>query len=480
MEYRLVVTESSFKKITVSDDPSVEHLVYSFGSISRYGDVVEFVLRDSRILRNEEYLHRSAGLVETSHELAWEVWHRSSGYGVLISSHTHLGSSYFSSTDDAQDFRICHNVLGFCDNYVRIVSGADGIVAEVISCVDKTWKPVDLIKIVGRTGMRWVTPKNSSLSQDCPLLEEAVHDRTLRLGPGAREALESISRCTFGFVGAGGGNSVVAQFLKFYSPAGMIFVDPDRVEIHNANRFLGFRKGDVGRFKVKVLAREIRQFDPEIKVRCCRAFFPEGDSVEALKAADVLVSFPDNDATRYDLAVFAARFHKPLFDAGTLISYAGGLEPCRITARVLSQLPEGPCLHCLGVEGGYGPRIEEEVRQAQASYSDRPDLAPAPQVVTTNAFAASLVVRNILSYFYPGLVSHVPAYLQFEELEPSVQDLSHFFPRRPGCPVCGDGFEAERGWADSSPLKRLLQSPVDDGGDSLLIANLVAAEPDRG
>ena len=114
------------------------------------------------------------------------------------------------------------------------------------------------------------------------------------------------------------------------------------------------------------------------------------------------------------------------------------------------------------MEGGYSPAIEEQVRASQASYSDRSDLGPAPQIVTTNAFAADLLVRNILAWFYPGLVDSIPTYLQFEELVPALENLSHLFPRDPDCPICGDAFEAARGWGEELPRNQRFARPADE------------------
>ena len=334
--------------------------------------------------------------------------------------------------------------------------------AEVRSRSLSTWTPISQIKVVGQSGIQWVTPKNSDPGRDVSPLNTKFHDRTLRLGPGAERALRKIGRSTFAFIGGGGGNSATLDILKFFRPARIILIEPDRIELHNANRFFAFEQDDVGKAKTEVLKRMVERFHPGIAVECIPFYFPDERTVEALKRADVLVSFPDNDATRYQVAAFAARYHKPVFDAGTLVSYSGRDDPQRITARIQTQLPEGPCLHCLGVQGGYSREIEEEVRIAQSSYSDNPDLDPAPQVVTTNTFAATLLVRNILAFFYPGLVERIPTYLQFEELVPSIEDLSGLFPRNPNCPICGEGFEAERGWADVPPTNELFEHPADD------------------
>lgn len=463
--YLLTCPESDFNLLTESDDANLEHLAFAFGGKSEYNETIEFLVRDTRILEPQEYLSRLPSLVKSTHALTWENWERAGkGYSFFLSAHSHVGPAYFSGIDDSHDHRVWPNVLDFCPYYIRMVAGSDGIVVEVISRQDPEWRPLDRIKVVGASGIRWITPKNAGSPLKRERIDRSRHDRTLRLGPGAEKALELIRQAVFGIVGVGGGNSIVAQLLKCFHPKKLILIDTDILEGHNANRFLGYRDGDEGTPKVEIQKREIQSSYPDIEVECISEFFPGERSYDALKEADLILSFPDNDPTRHQTAWFASRYLKPVFDAGTLVSYAKAesAEPQRITARILTQLPEGPCLHCLGVQGGYSSEIEDQVRASQASYSNRADLGPAPQIITTNAFAASLLVRNILTWFYPGLVESIPTYLQFEELVPSIEDLTELFPRNPDCPLCGNHFEAERGWGDEPPFSKSFALPVDE------------------
>ncbi|MCA9442780.1 MAG: ThiF family adenylyltransferase [Candidatus Omnitrophica bacterium] len=461
--YLLTCPQALFSRLTESDDPSVEHLAYDDCGVSRYGDHVEFLLREVQTLDESDYVSRSAGLVRTSHESTWKAWEQAGeDYAALVSCHSHTCTAFFSDTDNRHDGRVWRNVLDFCPHYIRMVAGTDGVVAQVISRENSEWTAIDEIKVVGPGGMKIIFPKNGEIRTDPKQIDGDLQDRTLRLGPGAKQALDAIHGSNFAFLGAGGGNSIASQFLKFLCPKRMIFIDADKIERHNANRFLGYRFGDEGILKGETLTRETSSSHPEIETMVIAERFPNKNTIEALKQSDVIVSFPDNDPTRYDLSLFAARYHKPVFDAGTLIGYPAGdhQDPTRITARILTQFPGGPCLFCLGVEGGYSSQIEDQVRASQASYSNRPDLGPAPQIITTNALAASFLIRNILAWFYPGLTESVPSYLQFEELLPAIENLSSLFPRNPECPICGDSFVAERGWGDLSPAQKgFIQPP---------------------
>jgi hypothetical protein len=402
-------------------------------------------------------VERSAGRVVVGHSHVWKAWRLAGeGYSFFLSAHSHTCGAFFSDIDNAHDYRIAANVLDFCPNYIRLVSGTDGIVAEVYSREEPEWLPLDGIKVVGPSGFRFITPKNAPAPYRDSGVDLTVHDRTLRMGTGSETDLRLIRNSVIGVIGVGGGNSAVNQILKHLQPGKVILIEPDHIERHNANRLFGYREGDEGKPKAIIAKREIHALHPEIEVECILDHFPSARTVDPLKEADILISFPDNNPTRDQLALFGARYHKPVFDAGTSITYRDREEPHRISARVLTQFPGGPCLRCLGVKGGYSPVILEETRKAQASYSNRPDLQPVPQIVTTNAFAATLIVRNLLCWLYPGLVESIPTYLQFEELAPSLEDLSGLFPRKPDCPYCGDHFEAERGWGDVSPSRNLI------------------------
>ena len=69
----LTFTETQYRKIARSDDPSSEHLVFSFGSHSEYQGQVELITRDQREFQPGEYTERSAGKVRVSPDLAFEV-----------------------------------------------------------------------------------------------------------------------------------------------------------------------------------------------------------------------------------------------------------------------------------------------------------------------------------------------------------------------------------------------------------------------
>ncbi len=462
MNWKLTLDQQHYNSITTSDDPNREHLVYSFAGLSRYKDTTEILIRDQRHLTSKEYLHRSAGRIEVPDEITWETFSTASkGYQALVTSHSHTCNAFFSPTDDTYDSDVWRRVLHFYPVYVRMVTGTNGIVAEVISREDQVWRPVRRIKVVGPHGLQLLTPLNAPPPPEI-VMDTELHSRTLRLGSGARDLLELVRQMVFAFIGAGGGNSVTLQLLKFLQPRKVILFERDRLDRHSGNRFFGYHPGDEGRLKTDVLRQEIVTFNPGIEVECHHNFFPEGNTLEATKEADVLVGFSDSGPTRYQEALVGARFLKPVFDAGTLVTFGPNENPARITSRILTQFPGGPCLHCMGVEAGYPSDIEEQVRLSQASYSDRPGLAPDPQVITTNCFAATLLVRNILAWLYPGLVPRIPSYLQFEELAPLISDLSLVFPRNPACPVCGDSLEAHRAWGDHSPVRDLFESPPDE------------------
>ena len=291
----LTCPENLFVGLTQSDQPAVEHLAYGYCGVSQSEDPVEYLLRDIESLKEKEYVSRTAGLVQSTHELTWRVWERSGqGYACLVSAHSHTGPAFFSTTDDRHDHRVWRNVLDFCPAFIRLVAGTDGCVAQVLSRTDPDWKPLEEIRVIGPGGIRRIRPKNARDKTAGAKIDLDLHDRTLRLGPGARQALESIHHSVFGFHRRRRRQFHCRQFVKFFHPKKMILVDPDRIEGHNANRFLGYRYGDEGSPKGEVLAREIRAYHPDIQVEPIPERFPGCQSYQALKEADVLVSFPDN------------------------------------------------------------------------------------------------------------------------------------------------------------------------------------------
>jgi len=242
-----------------------------------------------------------------------------------------------------------------------------------------------------------------------PLSEER-HDRLVRgFGPKAQARLRQI---VVGVIGCGGGGSHVVQQLAYLGVGGLVLVDPDLVEETNLNRLIGAfpasvscswldrltnrqRGGDVGRPKVEVMERMIRQIDPTIEVRTHKEVFPTTATVEALRGVDILVACVDRLHVRDDLNRLCKRYLIPMIDIGIEIALDRGRpgEIAGVPGRVTKVLPDGPCLRCQGVVSD--ELLERERGGRPPGYAGDATL-PDPAVVTLNGVVASLATTEVL------------------------------------------------------------------------------------
>ena len=457
------MSEPTYQTVFAPPDGKAEHIAYGLLGRSEWEGNREFHVRDPWPLREEDYTIRTPAHVRTSGEVTWCLWNAARYYAGLLVVHTHLGPAVWSAVDEADSRRWLHSLFDFTDFFVRAVIGSDGVVVEARGRDEDAFHTVERMRVIGPRSLRYIYPKNSAgCPERLPSLDRATQDRTLRLGGGIEQALATIRHTSFGLIGVGGGNAAVLDLLKFLQPGEIVMVEFDTIEGTNANRYFGYRQGDIGQHKVDVQARELEAYDPSIKVRVVREPFPSSASTEALKGCDVLICFPDNQWTRWEAATFAARHDKALFEAGNGIYVDDHAQPQRLSAHVRTQLPWplGPCLRDLGVAGEVGPCYEAARERARASYViGHPEITTPPSVVTLNHAAANLLVRQILHWLCPGLSGTLASYLLYDEGVPTIRDLSAAFPRDPDCPLCGDGLNSVRGWGDHLPESLRVMAP---------------------
>jgi molybdopterin/thiamine biosynthesis adenylyltransferase len=312
---------------------------------------------------------------------------------------------------------------------------------------------LSLTKVVGSSIQ--LHPKHAEVMKREQQID-ARHDRLVR-GFG-RKALARLRAARVGVVGNGGGGSHVIQQLAYLGVGAFVLADADRIELSNLNRLIGalppasrrglldrfLRRGlgDVGRPKVEVMARLIRQVSESASILPLFEQFPSAATIGALGDCDLIIACVDRLQVRDDLNRFCKRYLIPLIDVGLEI-FPGddsGSTVAAITGRVTKVQSDGPCLRCQGVIDD--AKLERERGGRPPGYVGDPRL-PDPAVVTLNGIVASIATSEALQILTGFAGEHSPnCGWMYDGLTGTVERVTKAFR---ACPAC----VAERGMGDA-------------------------------
>lgn len=264
-----------------------------------------------------------------------------------------------------------------------LVLGPDGFDGRVWS--DGQAQPLTRIVVLG--ARTWSLPE----PQDDP---SARVERQVRAwGTRGQSALQDAHVI---IIGCGGTGSHVSAQLAHLGVRRITLIDNDLIEITNLSRIVGARPDDVGRAKVDVIARHLRDINPDIDVTTLPTSVLDVDPAQ-LASGDLLVCCTDSHGSRALLTEIGQQFLVPLIDLGVEIVPTQQRVQAGGGVRVL--LPGTGCLHCAGTLDPALIREEylsDEQRQfEQARGYLRGVAEPAPSVIALNGVVASLAVLEI-------------------------------------------------------------------------------------
>lgn len=289
---------------------------------------------------------------------------------------------------------------------------------------------IDEVRVAGPQGIRTLRPRARAAPADIPADARDRFDRNIRLfGADGQRALTGTRLV---LCGAGGLGSYVVDYAKGLGIRRLAIIDPDHVEASNLNRLCGATHRDVGRAKVDVMARELRRYDPGIRVTPLQARVQDADAHRLIRAGDVIVNSLDDDGARLEVQQLAARHLTPLLDLGSGIHQREG-QTRHMGGQAIWYWPGGPCLLCQGLDPAR--IVPPAIRQLQraAGYVAGTDETPAA-VVTLNAVVAG-VGMELLARYLTGHGS-VPGYTHIDLWRTRMGQ--HRFAKRSDCPICGD------------------------------------------
>lgn len=357
---------------------------------------------------------------------------------VLGIVHTHPGgSAHFSAQDDRNEAELARAVCnrnGPDFPFVSLLLGGDGRMAA------RVWRgeacePVQRVAVVGRR-LRYFGSLGPTLG------DPGILDRQARLfGPAVNDILRALR---IAIVGCGGTGSPLVMLLLRLGVGRLLLIDNDVIEVTNLNRVHGARRSDVGRPKVEVLAREIREADLGVEVRAIRSWVGAPEATAALKACDVIFGCTDDHDGRALLNRFAYFYGVPYIDVGLRMTPATGPLPYKMPARLSVIAPGSACLLCRGT---IDPRraAEEHLERADPERFRRLKAEayvdgggePAPAVVTFTTEAATMAVNELLQALTGYRGAEGMAWARFRHFE-TLEDRRVSIAPRPGCQVCDE------------------------------------------
>lgn len=387
---------------------------------------------------------------------------------VYLAIHCHGGSDEVGFSDD--------DLASHDRGYAALLDIADGppvggLVFATNAVAGDIWLPdgrrveVAGAQIVGRP-IRRLVPSRPVVSASDPSF-----DRQVRIFGDRGQAVLRDKKV--GLIGAGGGGSLINEYLAKLGAGHIVVVDPDRVDLTNLPRIAGATPRDAhawltnpgrpmvlrrlgARFaapKVRVAKRVARNANPAIRFDAIHGDIADDAVAKLFVDCDYLFLAADSMQARL---VFNALVHQYLIP-GVQVGAKVTLD--RDTGEILDVFsvvrpvtPDLGCLWCnelVSAAGLQQEAISEEDRQRQR-YVDDPAVA-APSVITLNAVAAAHAVDDFL-FSAVGLLDQAAPH-EWVRFTPRQFDVTFEAPRKDsGCPECGSGRKSRLGRGDARRL----------------------------
>ncbi|MGO4684535.1 HesA/MoeB/ThiF family protein [Hyphomicrobium sp. 2TAF46] len=173
-------------------------------------------------------------------------------------------------------------------------------------------------------------------------MNDRYHRNILLFG---EEGQHRLRQAKVTIAGAGGLGSPVAQHLALLGVGEAGLIDDEDLSESNRNRFVGARHDDPvpGSLKVALVARNIREINPDVNVIECPHALVSPEAFDLIKRSEYVIGCFDDDGPRFILNELCAAYSKHYIDLASDVadgrSYGG---------RVCVSWDGKGCLHCLG------------------------------------------------------------------------------------------------------------------------------------
>lgn len=100
-------------------------------------------------------------------------------------------------------------------------------------------------------------------------------------------------------IGAGGLGSPAALYLASCGVGRIGLLDSDDLELSNLHRQVLYSTGDIGKPKVFLAEKRLKEINPDVDIRAYRARLTKANAEEMVKDYDVILDCSDNFETKY-------------------------------------------------------------------------------------------------------------------------------------------------------------------------------------
>ena len=158
-----------------------------------------------------------------------------------------------------------------------------------------------------------------------------------------------IARSRIGIIGLGSVGAMVAEALARMGLTQFVLIDFDEIQIHNQDRLIGSKNQDIGKLKIAIAERQIRESATATQVHIATVPYSiaEKSGYRAALDCDVLFSCVDRPRPRHILNHFAYAHLIPVIDGGIDVRFRGGIFS-GADWQLQTVGPTRACLKCLG------------------------------------------------------------------------------------------------------------------------------------
>jgi molybdopterin/thiamine biosynthesis adenylyltransferase len=201
--------------------------------------------------------------------------------------------------------------------------------------------------------------------------------------------------------GAGGLGMHVIQQLSYLGVRQWTIADGDAVSVSNLNRLVGALPDDVGKPKVDIAARLIRNVQSDADIRALPVMLPDESITSAIQTATVVIGAFDAELPRLRAIETCSLNGVPYVDVATEVISIGATEVV-FGGRVVVASDGQGCPDCLGLIDHHELAREQMPPELQRTHDQqygisRHDLdGSGPSVISMNGVVASLAVTEVM------------------------------------------------------------------------------------
>lgn len=405
MRYSLTIQEQHYlelKNHLIQDDGKERVAFIICGRSSVNGKEDRFLSREIHILPETDLL------TSELYQVSWNNNHfikilkkaESKNFAIIVIHNHPSGYDQFSSVDDAgeyQLFKLAFNRNGGDRPHASLIMMPDGSIIGRVWNSDLSNISISLIRIIGKS-IKLHYP-DRALNFKSP---EAFNRQQLAFG---NSLVQDLSKLKISIIGAGATGSATSLLLTRLGVGELCIIDKDIVEESNLNRLHGAKLRDVGKYKVDVLKKYIKEIGVKTKVSVEKKWVSDKKCIDQLKTSDIIFGCTDDHAGRILLNRFAYFYLTPVIDMGLIISLKpDSLDIQNLQGRVSYLFPGSDCLVTKGninMDIAYAENLKrnepENYRKLKEEAYVIGEGNPAPAVVTFTTQIATIAVNELLN-----------------------------------------------------------------------------------